>query len=120
MREEVLTMLRTVVILCLVLMIALSFGCSKKKEEAPKPDAAKTEAAGAGALLNATSDPVTKEEVDIGTSQYSFEYKGVIYHFMSEKNMETFKADPEKYITPAETPQTAPQTAPATTPPKGQ
>ena len=92
-------MMRTILVLCLALVIALSFGCSKKKEEAPKPDA--------------TFDPVTKEDIDISTSPYSFEYNGVLYFFASAQNMETFKADPAKYAAPAaETPQT--------TPPKGQ
>jgi len=113
-------MLRTILILCLSLTIALSFGCSKKKVEAPKPDATKQAASESGTLVNSIFDPVTKEEVDVETSPYSYEYKGVIYHFLSEKNMETFKADPTKYITKAATPQNAPQTAPATTPPKGQ
>ncbi|MCX5753689.1 MAG: YHS domain-containing protein [Candidatus Krumholzibacteria bacterium] len=46
------------------------------------------------------------------TSPYSYEYNGVIYYFATAENMETFKADPAKYITPAE----APAAAPATTP----
>jgi len=103
-------MMRTILVLCLALVIALSFGCSKKKEEAPKPDATKKEAAKAGAI-SPTFDPVSKEDIDVATSPYSFEYNGVLYYFSSAQNMETFKADPGKYITPAaETPQTTPQT----------
>lgn len=105
-------MMRTILVLCLALVIALSFGCSKKKEEAPKPDAAKKEAAKAGAI-SPTFDPVSKEDIDVATSPYSYAYNGVLYFFSSAQNMETFKADPAKYAAPvAETPQTAP--------PKGQ
>jgi len=104
--------MRTIFVLCLVLMIALSFGCSKKKEEAPKGDALNTEAnqevAGEGGQVAATFDPVSKEEIDIATSPYSFEFNGATYYFSSVENMEAFKADPAKYVTPAETPQTAP------------
>ncbi|HEY5133684.1 MAG TPA: YHS domain-containing protein [Candidatus Krumholzibacteriaceae bacterium] len=105
-------MMRTILVLCLALVIALSFGCSKKKEEAPKLEAAKKEAARAG-MISPTFDPVSKEDIDIATSPYSYEYNGVLYFFSSAQNMETFKANPAKYILPgAETPQT--------TPPKGQ
>lgn len=104
--------MRTIIVFCLVLMIALSFGCSKKKAEAPKEDALKTEAnqevVGEGGQVVATFDPVSKAEVDISTSPYSFEFSGATYYFSSAENMEAFKADPAKYITPAETPQTAP------------
>ncbi len=103
--------MRTIIILCLALVIALSFGCSKKKEEAPKTEAVQEEVSKAGAT-SPTFDMVSKEEVDITTSPYSYEYNGVIYYFATAENMEAFKADPAKYITPAE----APAEAPATTP----
>ena len=113
-------MMRTILVLCLALVIALSFGCSKKKEEAPKPEAAKKEAAKPG-TVSPTFDPVSKEDIDIATSPYSYEYNGVLYYFSSAQNMETFKADPAKYAAPAaETPPATPQTAPATTTPKAQ
>jgi YHS domain-containing protein len=43
-------------------------------------------------------DVVSKEEIDVTTAQYSFEYNGVIYYFTTAENMEAFKADPEKYL----------------------
>jgi YHS domain-containing protein len=95
--------MRTIIILCLALLIALSFGCSKKKEEAPKTEPAQEEMSKAGAT-SPIFDVVSMEEVDIATSPYSYEYNGVIYYFASAENMEMFKADPAKYLTPAETP----------------
>jgi YHS domain-containing protein len=95
-------------------MIALSFGCSKKKEEAPKPEAAQTTEAAQqpvrtdGYRIAATFDPVSKEEVDPQTSPYTYGYNGVGYYFTSAENLEAFKADPAKYVTSAETPQAAP------------
>ena len=49
-RKEVHITMRTIIVLCLALLIALSFGCSKKKEEAPKTgsDAAPAASSGAG------------------------------------------------------------------------
>jgi YHS domain-containing protein len=107
--------MRTIIILCLALLIALSFGCSKKKEEAPKTEEAVQEEVSKAGAISPTFDVVSKEEIDIATSPYSFEYNGVIYYFANAENMETFKADPMKYITPAETPAEAPAT-----PPQGQ
>jgi YHS domain-containing protein len=101
--------MRTIIILCLALVIALSFGCSKKKEEAPKPEATQEEVSKAGAV-SPTFDVVSKEEVDITTSPYSYEYNGVIYYFTTAENMETFKADPAKYIAPADSTATPPAT----------
>ena len=104
--------MRTIIVLCLVLMIALSFGCSKKKEEAPKEDALKTEAiqevAGEGGQVVMTLDPVSKEEVDVATSGYSFEFNGILYYFSGPENMEAFKANPAKYLAPDDLPPTAP------------
>ncbi len=91
--------MRTIIILCLALLVALSFGCSKKKEEPPKTESVQEEMSKAGAI-SPTFDMVTREEVDIATAAYSYEYKGVIYYFSSAENMELFKADPVKYLTP--------------------
>jgi YHS domain-containing protein len=100
--------MRTIIILCLALVIALSFGCSKKKEEAPKTDAVQEEVSKAGAI-GQTVDMVSKEEVDVATSPYSYEYNGVIYYFVTAENMEMFKADPAKYIAPVDSTVTPPQ-----------
>ena len=100
--------MRTIIILCLALLIALSFGCSKKKEEAPKTETAQEEMSKAGAV-SPTFDVVSKEEIDITTSPYSFEYNGVIYYFANAENMEAFKADPAKYMTPTDSTITPPQ-----------
>jgi YHS domain-containing protein len=100
--------MRTIIILCLALVIALSFGCSKKKEEAPKTEAVQEEVSRAG-KTSPTFDIVSKEEVDVATSPYSYEYDGVIYCFATAENMEMFKADPAKYIAPADSTATSPQ-----------
>ena len=92
--------MRTILILCLVLFVAFSFGCSKKKEEAPKIETAQQRDDLAGKVAYAF-DPVSNQDVDPATAQYSFEYNGVLYGFVSEENMKAFKADPEKYITTA-------------------
>ena len=92
--------MRTILILCLVLFVAFSFGCSKKKEEAPKTETAQQRDDLAGKRAY-TIDPVSNQDVDPATAQYSFEYNGVIYSFISEENMKAFKADPEKYINAA-------------------
>jgi YHS domain-containing protein len=93
--------MRTIIILCLVLLVALSFGCSKKRQETPKTDTVQEEMSKVGAT-SPTFDVVSKEEVDITTSAYSYEYNGVIYYFVSAENMETFKADPAKYVPPTD------------------
>ncbi len=92
--------MRTILILCLVFFVAFSFGCSKKKEEAPKTESAQQRDDLAGKMAYAF-DPVSNQEIDPATAQYSYEYNGVIYGFISAENMEAFKADPEKYINPA-------------------
>ena len=46
-------------------------------------------------------DPVayfTDEQPTKGTGQYSFQWKGVTYRFASGENLQSFKADPEKYL----------------------
>lgn len=92
-------MMRTILILCLVLFVAVSFGCSKKKEEAPKTETtqplSRDEIVGKPVLL---VDPVSKEEIEPVTAQYGYEYNGSIYYFTSAENMEAFKANPEKYL----------------------
>ena len=100
--------MRTIIILCLALLIALSFGCSKKKEEPPKTEPIQQEMGKAG-QVSPTFDVVSKEEIDITTAAYSYEYNGVVYYFTSAENMEAFKADPAKYITPSEAPAPAGQ-----------
>jgi len=106
--------MRTTVVLFLVLVIALSFGCSKKKEEAPKTEAVSTTESAQqplrddGYRIVATFDPVSKEEVDIETAPYTYGYNGVGYYFTSAENLEAFKADPAKYVTLDTTPQAAP------------
>ncbi len=92
--------MRNILIICLVLAIALTFGCAKKKEEPPKTEATTQAAPG---TQSPSFDPVSKEEVDVATSPYSYEYNGVLYYFTSAENMEAFKADPAKYITPTDT-----------------
>ena len=91
--------MRNILVLCLVLMIALAFGCSKK-EEATKTETPQTEMAPPAAQTatpDKAIDPVSKEEVDVATSTYSFEYGGMTYYFASAENLEAFKADPAKY-----------------------
>jgi YHS domain-containing protein len=92
-------MMKTILILCLVLFVAFSMGCSKKKEEAPKTEQmqppSRAEIVGKPILL---IDPVSMEEIEPATAQYSYEYNGSVYYFITPENMEAFKADPEKYL----------------------
>jgi YHS domain-containing protein len=92
-------MMKTILILCLVLFVAFSMGCAKKKEEAPKTEQmqppSRSELAGKPILL---IDPVSMDEIEPATAQYSYEYNGAIYYFTTTENMEAFKADPEKYL----------------------
>jgi len=91
--------MRTILVLCLVFFVAFSFGCSKKKEETPKPETSqppsRSELIGKPILL---IDPVSREEIEPVTAQFSYEYNGSVYYFTSNENMEAFKADPEKYL----------------------
>jgi len=46
-------------------------------------------------------DPVayfTDRQPTKGSSQYSFEWKGVMYQFTSADDLQRFKTDPEKYL----------------------
>jgi YHS domain-containing protein len=94
-------MMRTFLILSLVLVVALSFGCSKKKEQAPAPTTEQTTAQPdtmkPGQVIG-TIDPVSKQEVDPNT-EFKYEYNGIIYVFQSAENLAAFKADPNKYLT---------------------
>lgn len=103
------TMTRTIIVLCLALFIALSFGCSKKKEQAPQ-NAPATEQREMAGKISPSFDPVSKEEIDPTTTPYSYELDGVVYFFTSAENMEAFKADPAKYLEQA--PATGEQAAP--------
>ena len=94
--------MRNILILCLALFIVFSFGCSKKQEEAPKTEAVQEAAPEVTGSQSPMFDVVSKEEIDVTTAQYSFEYNGVIYYFTTAENMEAFKADPVKYLTPTE------------------
>jgi len=94
--------MKKIIVVALVLLVAFSFGCSKKKEAAPATETqgATTQQADtipAGAVVG-TIDPVSGVEVD-GATPYKFEYNGVIYVFATAENMEAFKADPAKYLT---------------------
>ncbi len=96
-------MMRMIVVLSLALFIALSFGCSKKTEQAPANETTQTATPAADASERAgkvspSYDLVSKEEIDVMSTPYSFELDGVIYYFASAENMEAFKADPQKYI----------------------
>lgn len=89
-------MTRTMLCILLAMLVALSFGCSKKKE--PVKTEKKSEVEEKAGKISPTFDPVSKEEIDITNAPYSYELDGVIYYFSSEKNMEAFKADPQKYV----------------------
>jgi YHS domain-containing protein len=99
-KKEARMKMRTIIVLCLAVMVALSFGCSKKKSEAPKPLKSETgqpKRFKSGRPISML-DPVSKEPVDAKTSPYTYEYNNVLYVFSSAQNMETFKVDPEKYL----------------------
>lgn len=45
-------------------------------------------------------DPIgyfEEEQPVQGSAQYSYTWKDAVWHFSSEENLQTFKADPEKY-----------------------
>ena len=89
-------MKRTAFVLFLALVVALSFGCSKKKEAAQTEETSQvTKLAGKTSPL---MDPVSKEDLDPMSTPYSYELDNVVYYFTSAENMEIFKADPQKYI----------------------
>jgi len=95
--------MKNILILCLALFIVSSFGCSKKQDESAKTEAAQEEAKfDRAGMQSPMFDVVSNEEIDVATAPYSFEYNGVIYYFTSAANMDAFKADPAKYITPTE------------------
>ena len=94
--------MRRLIMVGLVIILAVSLGCSKKESEKdksfrravtkPKTDIARKDVS--------SEDPVSKNPVDVreGSEFYSYEYKNVLYLFESKENMEKFKKDPEKYI----------------------
>jgi len=89
-------MKRTIFVLLLALVVALSCGCSKKKETA-ETEGMKQETSLAG-KTTPLMDPVSKEELDVMSTPYSYELDNVVYFFTSAENMEAFKANPQKYI----------------------
>ena len=110
-RREVHVKMKKILILCLIIAVAFSFGCSKKKAEAPKDTAAKsTSLKGDAPRKISLLDPVSRELVDLRESPYSYEYNGCLYPFANAQNMEAFKADPEKYIAALKTSPPAPAT----------
>lgn len=94
--------------LCLVLVIVLSFGCSKKEETGRTDVAGKSEQKMKPSVdrpevksLKRSKphiDPVSKEPITKADSLYSYKYDNWTYHFKSSENLETFKKDPEKYV----------------------
>jgi YHS domain-containing protein len=90
-------MKRTIFVLLLALVVALSIGCSKKKEEAPQTEDTKM-VTRHGGMKGIGMDPVSKESIPPLTGKYSYELDGILYEFTSIENMEAFKADPQKYI----------------------
>jgi len=93
--------MRTILVLCLALIIAFSFGCSKKKEETPKPQETKEATQQRHPnMLVVLVDKVSNEEVMEIPSPYSYEYENKLYYFNSAENMEAFKANPQKYLEP--------------------
>ncbi len=79
----------------MVILVAASFGCSKKQEEQPvQQTQTEVKKVRGGHLL----DPVDKTAVDLVNSKYSYVYKEIEYKFNSKENMEAFMADPEKYL----------------------
>ncbi len=87
--------MKRVLLLVLVGLIAFSLGCSKKEETTQSKSAQSARQTGLKASI---VDPVSKKPVDIAKTPYVYTYKDIQYYFESEKNMEVFKADPEKYI----------------------
>lgn len=89
-------MKRTMLVLLLALVVALSIGCSKKKEAA-ETESVKQEMDMAGKTTPLV-DPVSKEDIEPMSTPYSYELDNVVYYFTSAENLEAFKANPEKYV----------------------
>lgn len=110
--------MRKALLLCIVVAIALSFGCGKK-EEARETDVAVNEKAekvekeltpagrpypkgkpgeSVPAKKELIIDAVTGEKILSGELPYTYEYKGKTYFFKTEENLNLFKQDPLKYI----------------------
>jgi YHS domain-containing protein len=108
--------MKKALLLCVVIVLALSFGCGQKEEVqenevAVKEDVQKTAkeltpgetpsgAAKGGTTKKKTLivDAVTGEKILSGELPYVYEYKGKTYFFKTEENMNLFKQDPLKYI----------------------
>jgi len=85
--------MKRILIACLVLAFAVSLGCGSKQEE-EKDLRQETGTASMASFV----DPVDGEPVDIEKAEYMYVYKDVEYYFNSEKNMNDFKKNPEKYL----------------------
>lgn len=82
------------VVIFLVLAVAMAAGCAKKEPEKAEDQTPQVKAGTQTSLL----DPVTKKPVDVLSTPYSMDYKGVTYHFETKDNLDKFKKDPEKYV----------------------
>lgn len=86
--------MKRVLIICLMLAVAVAFGCGEKKGEESKDFREQAKRVSGGSLV----DPVDKQPVDIATCQYSYVYKDIEYNFNSKENMDAFIKDPERYL----------------------
>lgn len=103
--------MRNMLLLCIMMILAVSLGCGEK-EEAAQTEQAKTVIEEKPKVVARTPraerpefdekfqliDPVSKEKLVDGETPYTYVYKKKLYFFKSEENLKTFKGDPEKYI----------------------
>jgi YHS domain-containing protein len=110
--------MKKALLLCIVVVMALSSGCGNK-EEAQETEVAVEEKAekvekeltpgempyekgkpgeGMIAKKEIIVDAVTGEKILSGELPYTYEYKGKTYFFKTEENLNLFKQDPLKYI----------------------
>ena len=87
--------MKKTLVICLVLMFAASFGCGNKSQD--DENSTTTEAGIANKV--SLSDPVDGSRIEnFEEAKYTYVYNRVEYRFNSKENYETFKEDPEKYL----------------------
>ena len=103
--------MRNALLLCIMLAIVFSLGCSEKEEPA-QTEQAETGVKEKPKVVARTPraerpdfdekfpliDPVTKEKLMGDETPYTYVYKKRLYFFKTEENLKIFKEDPEKYI----------------------
>ncbi len=103
--------MRIALLLCTMMILALSLGCGEKEEASQTEQAESVVQEKPKVVARAPLperpefdekfpmiDPVSKEKLMGGETPYTYVYKKKLYFFKTEENLKTFKGDPEKYI----------------------